>query len=135
MLLLNFEWFSCIAVPEDNLIAPEQPDTVRRIIVKNYETCPQRIFLFTCGLHFIIYREGSIIHMFPFYFMGWIQLGISSQSSSCVRSTTGHVMKCPWIQKMRSRSDMLVSYEESELKTYDTKYCFQSLLVVLIRTL
>lgn len=102
----NMEWFYITAVAEENLLASDQPDMVSRFlkIMKVAPCNPTILFLIICGLY-LIHRQGLIIPIFLSCFTGRIQLEISSQSSSCERSTTGLDMKFPQIQKMRSCSN------------------------------
>lgn len=56
----------------------------------------------------LFHRVDSIILIFPFYSMGWTQLGILYQSSSFERNSIGPAMKYPLIQMtMRETAAML----------------------------
>lgn len=56
----------------------------------------------------LFHRVDSIILIFPFYSMGWTQLGILYQSSSFERNSIGPAMKYPLIQMtMREMAAML----------------------------
>lgn len=108
-------WFFCAAVAEENLLAPDQPDMVRRSLPL---FCPFCLSIFWTFVLFYVNlissvllltscRVDSIIPIYPSYSMGWMQLVISSQSGNCARSTIGRDMKYPLIHSMRSMEAML----------------------------
>jgi len=84
-----------ISVAEENLSPAEESEKVG--IFSSYDCCSTLRVLYLLSLSnivpFLYCREGLITPTLNFSFMVRTQLGISSLSSSSVRSMTSHVMK------------------------------------------